>query len=45
MSIQFSEDNSTPITSSARLQEDRAEPSLRPKTILEYIGQERVEMG
>ena len=43
MSIQFSEDNSTPITSSARLQEDRAEPSLRPKTILEYIGQEKAK--
>ena len=43
MSIQFSEDNSTPITSSARRQEDRAEPSLRPKTILEYIGQEKAK--
>ena len=43
MSIQFSEDNSTPITSSARLQEDRAEPSLRPRTIQEYIGQEKAK--
>ena len=43
MSIQFSEDSSTPITSSVRLQEDRAEPSLRPRTIQEYIGQEKAK--
>ena len=43
MSIQFSEESSTPITSSVRMQEDRAEPSLRPRTIQEYIGQEKAK--
>ena len=43
MSIQFSEDNKTQITSTARLPEDRSEPSLRPRTLQEYIGQEKAK--
>lgn len=44
MSINFSEDkNSVPITSAVSLPEDRSELSLRPKTIREYIGQEKAK--
>ena len=44
MSINFSEDaNEEIITTAASLPEDRAEGSLRPKTIAEYIGQEEAK--
>jgi len=44
MSISFSEDNSTEaITTAASLPEDSAEGSLRPRTIAEYIGQEKAK--
>ena len=44
MSINFSEDaNDEIITTAASLPEDRAEGSLRPKTIAEYIGQEKAK--
>lgn len=44
MSINFSEDaNEEIITTAASLPEDRAEGSLRPKTIAEYIGQEKAK--
>ena len=42
MSISFSEDvNNEMITTAASLPEDNAEGSLRPRTITEYIGQEK----
>lgn len=44
MSINFSEDaNEEIITTAASLPEDRSEGSLRPKTIAEYIGQEKAK--
>ena len=44
MSISFSEDQDrTQITSSAVLPEDSSEGSLRPRTIREYIGQEKAK--
>ena len=44
MSINFSEDSENEaITSAANLPEDRGEGSLRPKTISEYIGQEKAK--
>ena len=44
MSINFSEDSENEaITSAASLPEDRGEGSLRPKTLTEYIGQEKAK--
>lgn len=44
MSISFSEDNSDEIiTTTASISEDSNEGSLRPKTIREYIGQEKAK--
>ena len=44
MSINFSEDNNNEIiTTAASLPEDNAEGSLRPKTLSEYIGQEKAK--
>ena len=44
MSISFSDDsNHEVITTAASLPEDNAEGSLRPKTIAEYIGQEKAK--
>ena len=44
MSISFSEDvNDEMITTAASLPEDNAEGSLRPRTIAEYIGQEKAK--
>lgn len=44
MSINFSEDtNEEIITTAASLPEDSAEGSLRPKTITEYIGQQKAK--
>lgn len=44
MSISFSEDkNDEIITSAASLPEDNAEGSLRPRSITEYIGQEKAK--
>ena len=44
MSINFSEDvNDEIITTAASLPEDNSEGSLRPKTINEYIGQEKAK--
>lgn len=44
MSINFSEDNDhAQITSAASLPEDNNEGSLRPKTLREYIGQEKAK--
>ncbi len=44
MSISFSEENNTEIiTTAASLPEDSAEGSLRPRTIAEYIGQEKAK--
>ena len=44
MSINFSEDvNDEIITTAASLPEDNSEGSLRPKTISEYIGQEKAK--
>ena len=44
MSIYFSEDdNNQSITTTASIPEDAAEGSLRPKTIAEYIGQEKAK--
>ena len=44
MSINFSEDvNDEIITTAASLPEDNSEGSLRPKTIGEYIGQEKAK--
>ena len=44
MSINFSEDdNNQSITTTASIPEDAAEGSLRPKTIAEYIGQEKAK--
>jgi len=44
MSISFSDDKSTQtITTAASLPEDSAEGSLRPRTIAEYIGQEKAK--
>ena len=44
MSISFSEDREhTQLTSAISLPEDRAEGSLRPKTLNEYIGQKKAK--
>lgn len=44
MSINFSDDvNNEIITTAASLPEDSAEGSLRPKTLGEYIGQEKAK--
>lgn len=43
MSINFSDDNEQLVTSSAILPEDNGEVSLRPKTILDYIGQDKAK--
>ena len=44
MSINFSEDvNDEIITTAVSLPEDNSEGSLRPKTISEYIGQEKAK--
>ena len=44
MSINYSEDRDhEQITTAASLPEDRSETSLRPKTIREYIGQEKAK--
>ncbi len=44
MSISYSESSDhTQITSAAALPEDRSEGSLRPRTIAEYIGQEKAK--
>ena len=44
MSINFSDDvNNEIITTAASLPEDSAEGSLRPKTLTEYIGQEKAK--
>lgn len=46
MSIDFSEEiqqTKTPIMSTSLLSEDEAEGSLRPKTLTEYIGQDKVK--
>ena len=44
MSINFSEDRDhDQITTAASLPEDRSETSLRPRTIREYIGQEKAK--
>ena len=45
MSIEYSDglDDQTIVTSSGRLPEDASEGSLRPKTISEYIGQEKAK--
>ena len=44
MSISFSEDvNNEMITTAASLPEDNVEGSLRPRTITEYIGQEKAK--
>ncbi len=44
MSINFSEDrNHSQITTAASLPEDRSDGSLRPRTIREYIGQEKAK--
>ena len=44
MSIDFSEEASqTPLMSTSLLREDEGEYSLRPKTLTEYIGQEKVK--
>ena len=43
MSIDFSEDNSESLTTTASLPEDNAEGSLRPRTLAEYIGQEKAK--
>ena len=44
MSINFSDDvNNEIITTAASLPEDSAEGSLRPKTLDEYIGQEKAK--
>ena len=43
MSIQFSEDSKSQITTAATLPEDQAEQSLRPRTIQEYIGQKKAK--
>ena len=44
MSINFTEDNdNAQITSAAVLPEDRSEGSLRPRTLGEYIGQEKAK--
>ena len=43
MSINFSEDTGEVLTTSASLPEDQAEGSLRPRTLTEYIGQEKAK--
>ena len=43
MSIQFSEESGKQITTTSSIPEDKSEPSLRPKTIREYIGQEKAK--
>jgi len=43
MSIDFSQNPETPIVTSSLLQGDDAEVSLRPKTLDEYIGQEKAK--
>ena len=43
MSINFSEDTGEVLTTSVLLPEDQAEGSLRPRTLTEYIGQEKAK--
>lgn len=43
MSIQFSEESQSQITTASSLPEDQGEPSLRPRTIREYIGQKKAK--
>jgi len=43
MSIEYSEQSDLPIVTSSLLQEDEAETSLRPRTLSEYIGQEKAK--
>ena len=43
MSINFSEDTGEVLTTSVSLPEDQAEGSLRPRTLTEYIGQEKAK--
>ena len=43
MGISFSDDMNEEITTAASLPEDSAEGSLRPRTIAEYIGQEKAK--
>lgn len=43
MSIDFSQNPETPIVTSSLLHEDVTEVSLRPKTLGEYIGQEKAK--
>lgn len=43
MSIEFSDQSDQPIVTSSLLQEDEAETSLRPRTLAEYIGQEKAK--
>ena len=46
MSINYSEDhNQEKITTAAALPEDKSEGSLRPRTLSEYIGQEKVKQN
>ena len=43
MSINYSEDTGEVLTTTASLPEDQAEGSLRPRTLTEYIGQEKAK--
>ena len=43
MSINFSEDTGEVLTTTVSLPEDSAEGSLRPRTLSEYIGQEKAK--
>ena len=43
MSINFSEDTGEVLTTTASIPEDAAEGSLRPRTLQEYIGQEKAK--
>ena len=43
MSINFSEETGEVLTTTASLPEDHAEGSLRPRTLTEYIGQEKAK--
>ena len=43
MSISFSDDTEEVLTTTASLPEDQAEGSLRPRNLVEYIGQEKAK--
>ena len=43
MSIDFSQEEAQPLMSTSLLREDDGEGSLRPKTLTEYIGQEKAK--